>query len=198
MKTRSLYFSDPPQIVRVRITGFWRSCMLCGMTAADVVIRPLSASDSLECLTDLLHRAYAVRLEEGFRFTATHQSVQVTKDRVTKGQCFVAADGDRLVGTATIRPPNKEDRVEIYRRAWGFGQFGLLPEFRGRGIGRLLYQACEEHATANGATLIGLDTPDAATHLIEMYLAWGFEVVGEIDYDFTNYNSVVMGKRLGD
>ncbi len=161
-----------------------------------VLIRPLNESDSFEELTLLLHKAYAIRLEEGFRFTATHQSVQTTRERCQEGLCLIAESEGRIIGTATIRPPYAEDDVNCYRTAWGFGQFGVLPEFRGQGIGHRLYQECERYALSQGATAVGLDTPETAFGLIAMYQAWGFEVVGKFDYLHTNYVSVVMEKRL--
>ncbi|MBX3119638.1 MAG: GNAT family N-acetyltransferase [Fimbriimonadaceae bacterium] len=168
------------------------------MPHTSVVIRPILDSDCLEQLTQLLHQAYAIRLEEGFRFFATHQDVEVTRERVQQGHCVVADLESKIVGTATIRPLKPDDRVEYYRRsdAWSFGQFGVLPEYRGQGIGKRLYDACEKYAQANGAKEIGLDTPEHAHNLIAMYNAWGFEIVGEFDYPHTNYKSVIMGKRV--
>ena len=47
------------------------------MLAADWKIRPLLPSESLERLTDLIHRAYAPHLAHGLRFVGTHQTVEV-------------------------------------------------------------------------------------------------------------------------
>lgn len=166
------------------------------MTSTEVHIREIQTDDSLDELTNLLHKAYEIRLEQGFRFTATYQDVETTRSRISEGQCYLAFFDGVLIGTATIRPPNPEDEVELYRTAWGFGQFGVLPNFRGKGIGHKLYLTCEQYALSKGATSIGLDTPETAFELIEMYRAWGFSAVAKFDYLHTNYVSVVMQKRL--
>ncbi len=91
-----------------------------------VVVRRLRPTDSLAELTGLLHRAYAKQVAMGLHAMASHQSPEVTRKRVSKGECFVAemagpppavAGGEsapssvsRLVGTIMFQEP-----------AWGGG-----------------------------------------------------------------------------
>ena len=73
------------------------------MTArTHVLVRPFAASDSLDALTALLHRAYARLGAMGLNFTAVDQSVEMTRRRVESGQCFVAEANGALVGTVTV------------------------------------------------------------------------------------------------
>jgi hypothetical protein len=73
-------------------------------------IRPLRDTDSLEALTALLHRAYAPLGAAGMNFTAVDQTVEQTRARVGRGQCFIAERGGAVVGTVTVdgaSDPNK-------------------------------------------------------------------------------------------
>lgn len=61
-------------------------------------IRAFLESDSISELTVLLHRAYARLGAMGLNYTAVDQTPEVTAQRIRGGNCFVAADGARLVG----------------------------------------------------------------------------------------------------
>jgi hypothetical protein len=51
-------------------------------------------------------------------------------------------------------------------------------------------------AKAQGATEFACDTAVGATHLVALYLRMGFEIVGEADFDSTNYKSHIFVKRI--
>jgi GNAT superfamily N-acetyltransferase len=59
-----------------------------------ITIRRLRPSDSIADLTTLLHRAYAKQTALGLHALASHQSAEVTRKRVSKGECFVATMTD--------------------------------------------------------------------------------------------------------
>lgn len=63
------------------------------------LIRVFGESDSLEELTELLHRSYKALAEMGLRYLATHQSAQKTAQRFEMGTCLIALIDERLVGT---------------------------------------------------------------------------------------------------
>ena len=75
------------------------------MARDKAIIRLLNESDSLEELTELLHRAYRVLADLNLRYMATHQDVSVTRDRIKNGRCFVAELNGRVVGTITYYEP---------------------------------------------------------------------------------------------
>ena len=89
------------------------------------VIRPVTASDDLERLTALIHAAYAPRASLGLRYWGTHQSVEDTAKRFASGTGLVMVDGDDYVGTATLRPPQPESTLALYRdpTVWSLCQF---------------------------------------------------------------------------
>jgi GNAT superfamily N-acetyltransferase len=166
---------------------------------ADWQIRALWPSDSLEQLTDLIHRAYAPHLVHGLRFVGTHQTVQVTAERIASGHAFVATLQDELVGTVTVRPPKPKSAAPLYRdpHTWSFSQLAVTPELKGRGLGRALHDAAVQFALRSGAQTMMLDTAEPAKGLIALYESWGYRIVGRADWrPQTNYESVLMSRAI--
>lgn len=165
-----------------------------------LLIRPIQERDSLEDLTELLHRAYKQLADMGMRFFASHQTVQDTHHRVAGGICYVAELDSRIVGTVTWyhRPPRDPD-PPLYHQAGmaRFGQFAVEPALQRGGIGRKLVALVEAEARKAGCTQLALDTAEQAAHLIDWYLRLGFQHAGFVQWADTNYRSVLMSKPLG-
>lgn len=163
------------------------------------IIRLMSPGDSLDDLTGLLHRAYADLAKMGFRFFATHQSVDDTRDRISRAKCFVAELDGRIVGTILWFRGGKRDRPPvIYSRPETaiFGQFGVEPHLQRQGIGRMLLDQVEADARRAGCEILALDTAEGARHLIDWYEKLGFKFVEYAQWDVTNYRSVIMARSL--
>ena len=137
------------------------------LLAADWQIRPLLPSDSLEQLTELIHRAHGPHLALGLRFVGTYQTVEVTAERIASGHAFVATAQDELIGTVTVRPPRPQSPAPLYRdpHTWSFSQLAVTPELKGRGLGRALHDAAVQCAPQNGARTMMLDTAEPAQGL---------------------------------
>jgi GNAT superfamily N-acetyltransferase len=163
------------------------------------VIRRLRETDSLAELTEMLHRAYAGLAAAGMRYLASHQTETVTATRVSSGECYVALCGGRLVGTITLVPPGGGRGAAYYQRPGvaAFQQFGVEPELQGTGIGSRLLETVEARAQELGAVEMALDTAECATQLIAAYERRGYRIVDRVDWEVTNYVSVVMAKPLG-
>ena len=165
---------------------------------AKPVIRELRESDSLEELTDLLHRAYKVLADMGLQFLATHQDTSITKRRVERGRCFVAECEDLIIGTVTVFKAPSNWKCEWYIRSevMTAGQLAVEPEFQGNDIGKKLMNHVEEHAKELGALELALDTSEQATNLIEWYARLDYRFIQFVQWEPVNYRSVVMSKRL--
>ena len=161
-------------------------------------IRPLSSTDSLQELTELLHRAYARLAEMGLNYTAVDQSSEVTEQRIEGGQCFVAASGKKLVGTVVVKPTYHSSECEYFTKVGvaAVHQFAVEPEAQGQGIGKSLLLACEEWALVRGYKEIAMDTAEQATHLVTMYQRYGYQLVGHVQWPGKVYKSVVLSKAL--
>ena len=163
-----------------------------------IVIRPLLANDSLDEMTELLHRAYARLAAMNLRFMATHQGVDVTRSRVEQAECFVALNQGVLCGTILLRSVERTKGSPWYDRAdvASFGQFGVEPDLQAKGLGRRLVDVVEERARELGVAELALDTAEPASHLIEWYARLGYRHVEYADWGHTNYRSVIMSKSL--
>jgi GNAT superfamily N-acetyltransferase len=168
------------------------------VSPSEIIIRPLAAGDDIEAITHLLHRAYAGLAALGFKYYATHQSPDVTYERLHKGFPFVAERSGEIVATVTLYSSAPDARCEYYGRAgvYKFGQFGIEPSLQKSGLGSRMYARIEHEARARGAHFLALDTAEGAHHLIAWYTRLGFSVVELVQWEHTNYRSVVMSKAL--
>ena len=166
----------------------------------EIQIRLFSSTDDLEQITRLIHLAYAQHAAIGLRYWGTHQSVADTATRFASGQGFVAVSGGEYVGTITVRPPQPESTLKLYREphTWSICQFAVSPMLKGTGLGKALHEVALAHARQNGGQVMAIDTAAPAKGLIAMYRAWGYQHVGEHSWrPHTNYDSVVMSRRPG-
>lgn len=172
------------------------------MTSA--LVRPLADTDSIEQITTLLHRAYAPLGAAGLNFTAVDQSVARTRERVCRGQCFVAVQGERIVGTVTVDGMFDPNRHRWARATpWFFRrdvahlhQYAVDPDAQGAGLGARLMSACEGWARTQGHRALALDTAVPASHLRQRYQRIGFREVAQVQWDGKTYRSVIMLKPL--
>lgn len=168
-------------------------------------LRPLQASDSIEALTALLHRAYAPLGAMGLNYTAVDQSVETTHRRVRGAHCLVAEQGGVIVGTVVVQGPQDAGETPDARAcAWylrrdlaHLHQLGVEPSAQGRGIGNALIEACERWAREQGFRAIALDTAMPAMHLRQRYAALGYAEVGDVQWRGKRYRTVIMVKPLG-
>jgi uncharacterized damage-inducible protein DinB/GNAT superfamily N-acetyltransferase len=167
-------------------------------------IRPLAARDSLDALTALLHLAYTPLAAAGMNFTAATQTKATTAKRAAEGQCFVAQQDGRLVGTVTVCGPYAEgtapwaNSVPWFRErnTAHFHQFAVHPDMQGQGLGRRLVATCERWALQHGYRRMALDTAEPAAELRALYTKLGYTDVGHVQWDGKAYRSVIMQKAL--
>ena len=166
---------------------------------SDLIIRRVGPQDDLSALTELIHAAYAPHAAQGLRYWGTHQSVEDTAKRLQSGLAWLMLQGSKYVGTATLRPPQPESPVSLYRQVGvhSLAQFCVCPSKKGAGLGKALHGHVLAAAQELGAQGIALDTARPATALIRLYESWGYKVVGQCDWrPHTNYESVVMYRAL--
>lgn len=164
----------------------------------ELTIRWLRPGDSITGLTELLHRAYARQAARGFRYLATWQDAATTCKRCAQGECFVAEAGGRVIGTVTLLDAAKTKGSPWFDRpdVACFGQFGVEPGLQGRGIGNRLMDHIERRAKDKRLAELALDTAEGATDLIQWYSGRGYRFIEYVEWDVTNYRSVIMSKNL--
>ena len=159
-----------------------------------ITIRDWRDDDDVEALTRMLHRAYAPLAAAGLRYMATHQSPDVTLRRLKRGRALVAEYEGDIIATLTVYTPEPDSTVLLYRdlRTYHIGQFGVEPDYKGRGVGRALHQAAVHHTLEQGGLYLALDTAGPATDLIATYQRWGYQIMERMSFSATNYESVIM------
>jgi ribosomal protein S18 acetylase RimI-like enzyme len=87
---------------------------------------------------------------------------------------FVVLSADMVVGWCDVLP----NRTRVIYSHCGTLGVGLLPEFRGKGIGRQLMRRTIDAAFAFGLTRIELTVREENANAIALYKSLGFEVEG--------------------
>jgi uncharacterized damage-inducible protein DinB/GNAT superfamily N-acetyltransferase len=164
-------------------------------------IRLLAVRDSLQALTDLLHRAYAPLAERGMNFSAATQDVATTAQRAALGQCFVAVRDREIVGTVTVCGPL--DAPEPPSAPWfsdrntaHVHQLAVAPEVQRLGVGARLVQQCEAWARDNGYRSMVSGAAVGADELLAMFRRLGYSEVGQAQGSGRTYRSVILRKSL--
>ena len=84
-----------------------------------------------------------------------------------------ANEQDRIVGCAAMIRSDDHDGDDK-RIAFELGKMAVAPHMRGKGISRLLMEACKEFARKQGAKEISLLTDDSLQAAMSLYLKSGF------------------------
>ena len=105
---------------------------------------------------------------------------------------FVALDGERVVGGADVFP--HWPQATAHRGNLGIG---VLPTYRGKGVGKRLLEACIAKAWARGLTRIDLESRMDNVNAIRLYERAGFRHEGvkrnAMRFDGVYYDAVAMG-----
>ena len=166
----------------------------------DILLRRLEDGDSIEDLTDMLHRAFSRIGAMGIPCICANQPAEVTRQRISRGDCFVALSGDLIIGTMTLYPPDPASDSKYYRND-GVGslrQFAVDPPFHDLGIGSAMLHFAENWALRRGYLWLALDTPEPADHLIDYYQRQGFCCEETLQFAGRPYRSVVFSKSVAD
>ncbi len=154
--------------------------------------------DSVEELTDLLHRAYKRLADMGLNFIATFQSVEYTRNYFKKGECYILESNNKLLGTVFYYTTMWDDAPEIFKLSDSvlIGKFAVEPELQNKGLGSRLMDFVEEHARLNNKKRVVLDTSEKALHLIDYYNKRGYQHVQHWQWKDVNYKSVILSKEF--
>lgn len=154
--------------------------------------------DDVVTLTHLLNAAYKPLADMGLNYLASHQGPETTLKRITEAKCLIILSENQIIGTLSYYAPGVKTDSDWYRKpkVGVVGQFGILPEYQKHGLGTMLLNRAEIEAKTDGAEELALDTAEQAIHLHRFYANQGFRLVGTVNWQHTNYKSVVMSKSL--
>ena len=122
--------------------------------------------------------------------------IRDVRRRIDTSTLIIASFDGRIVGAVTYYPDSTKEANTPWPASWAvFRLLAVLPEARGRGVGRLLTEECIRRARAARREAVGLHT----THLMNvaraMYERMGFVRVPELDF-FPMPTLRVMAYRL--
>jgi GNAT superfamily N-acetyltransferase len=169
------------------------------LTVPPLTIRPIAPPDSIDELTALLHRSYAVYGAMRLNCTAIDQTTDVTRAWIARGRCFLAVDATaRVIGTIVYFPPARIGGSPWFERpdVAKFGQLAVDPAFQRRGAGTRLVETAEAEARAAGAKEIALDTVEPVTQLVEWYGRRGYRFIEHAQWPGKCYRSAILSKTL--
>jgi GNAT superfamily N-acetyltransferase len=164
----------------------------------DFSIRRLQPGDSIDDLTLLLHRSFAPMGSRGLNCQSVDQTPETTRQRIKRGDCFVAVANRKVVGTITLQAPDPSAPIRCYRAAdvASIHQFAVDPDYQGGGIGHALLQVAAIWARTRRYAELALDTPAPLGPLRDYYVRQGFRLIGLVQLMGRTYESAVMAKPL--
>lgn len=102
-------------------------------------------------------------------------SLQEVQENFQGDANFVARDGERIVGSVIAYPISIESERGMY-----VDTFVVLGEYRGKGVGKLLWNKVEEYAKKNSYKFINvLANPKWSSY--DLYKRMGFKESGWVD-----------------
>ncbi|PAQ14213.1 GNAT family N-acetyltransferase [Bacillaceae bacterium SAOS 7] len=102
-------------------------------------------------------------------------SEKLVKEYVSRGECFVAQVGQKIVGVYVLLPTRPET-VELVNIAVAEGEHG-------KGIGKQLVKDAIQQAKVQGYKTIEIGTGNSSIGQLALYQKYGFRMIG-IDQDF--------------
>lgn len=156
------------------------------------------SKDSVEELTNLLHRAYKRLADMGLNFIATFQSAEYTRNYLKKGECYILEANSKLTGTVFYYTTMWDDAPEIYKQKESvlIGKFAVEPALQMHGLGSKLMDFVESLAIKRNKKRVVLDTSEKALHLIDYYNNRGYKYIHHWQWPDVNYKSVILSKEL--
>lgn len=148
--------------------------------------------EDVPALRVLLNAAYKELGDRGLNYTATYQDEAETLREIQTRSVYVVYDSGEMIATISFRD---ENRITGKKSAY-VGKFGVHPDRKKNGLGKLLMQFIEERARKEGYGWIQLDTAKPAEHLVGWYKRLGYEIVGDIRFDGKTYESWIFEKQL--
>lgn len=156
----------------------------------------LSWDDIHECLW----QSHAQNRNNGMMMKTSLLSGEELKSRIKKNsisyKTFVAFDGGKLVGTATVAIRTNGSWYAKGRVAY-LMLAGILPDYSGLGIYRSFFQMREQYGKDNGCKILLMDTAEHNYRVQTALLKNGFDYVDFFATQSKHY-SVAMAKWYGE
>jgi len=113
------------------------------------------------------------------------------------GDVLVAADGDEILGTVTLRPFQEGNETTVSPEEAEVRALAVAPHAQRRGVGRLLLRTVVDRARRAGVRHLVLSTQPAMVAAQRLYASEGFVRLPERDWSpYEGLRLLVYGLRL--
>lgn len=148
------------------------------MSDGGLVIREARPDEYPEAgrVTAEAYREFARDGDDGWR--GYLEAIADVEERADRTTVFVALDGERIVGSATLElfdRVEREDDPTLHPEEAHIRMLGVHPSVRRGGVARALMRACCDRARAEGKTFMTLHTTRRMVAAQRMYESFGFE-----------------------
>jgi GNAT superfamily N-acetyltransferase len=142
----------------------------------EVEIRKVEAEDSRDEINRLFHTAHALLADTSLRRFYLDEFLGEGSPENPKGELFVAASFDRLIGGIVFFDAQNTSGCPYYNRPGvaSVGPFAIVPEFQGHGLGAAMLSVIEDRARETGATELAMEIAPEATQTLQKFLKDGF------------------------
>lgn len=139
----------------------------------DIVIIERPESLSWEEIRSTLVEAHRNNIDRGLVVRSTTLSANQLQEQVGDGKCYVALDGEVLVGMLAVRP-KPCDLWFCHGTVAHFLLGAVLPQYQGMGIYSRLEEHCYAFAKEQGISIITLNTAANNVRMVKMLPKQGF------------------------
>lgn len=146
-------------------------------------LRPVNPARDLVAIADLIEMAFSQRMDSSSRRMVREMrtlgrlgafgalAARFLLPPAASPQGFVWEEEGRVVGNASLLP------VRGLPERWVLANVAVHPDYRRRGIGKRLTEACIDLACSKGARILLLQVDRDNTHAQVMYAAMGFRPI---------------------
>ncbi len=140
--------------------------------------RPEDVEEVEECIVELQdhERRIDEKLADGRTIAKQYLQDMLARCDETDGKVFVAEVDGRLAGFVSVRARVLKRQLEEREYEYAYiADLVVLPQYRGRGLGRALLQRAEDYAVQQGATLLRIAVLAKNEVARNLYKQFGFE-----------------------
>lgn len=162
----------------------------------EIIVCPKPDYVSWDEIHNVLFAAHEKNRKNGMTFKTGLMSGKELENKLQKGQCFVALEDGKVVGTQSVALERKE---EWYAKDCILAHSmlsGILPSYQGCGIREDLNEAVDRWIDQSGADMIWAGTAEDNKVVRKLVRKRGYVDVDYIASKGTNYYSVIFVKWL--
>lgn len=151
---------------------------------------------SYDAIHDVIYAAHEQNRREGFHVKTAEMSGDEIREHIgPNGRCFVAMDGEKIVGVTAVRIIHRNNHFAKGKVADQI-LIAVLPAYSGKHISSKLHQKVLEFAREKDLKQVELRTAFNNKKMQRTAQKWGFQHINFVAYKGLDHYTVVMMKWL--